>query len=177
MLQPPPQWPGLPALPLPSVYVSWSRVSPLGGWGWEDELSWGQTLTGPWGPPHGCHLLAESQSATPVTGWEVGGVGESSGWGCNRCLLKPQGTSLKASFSSSSSSSPSSTHLYRSSPATGGVPIHPQWHISPLSVMWFLYTGGLWLTLTFTSELCRLTVGYVWFCRQSPTISKVADWY
>lgn len=41
-----------------SLYVSWSKVSPLGGV-WRDELPWGQTLTSFSGPPHGCHLLPE----------------------------------------------------------------------------------------------------------------------
>lgn len=58
-----------------------------------------------------CRLsTAVTQSATPATGWEgdkegaeSGGGGAyrigGSGGGDNRCLLKPQGTSLKASCS------------------------------------------------------------------------------
>lgn len=69
-----------------------------------------------WAPPRpdpdcpsgelcGCHLLAEPGSEPVCHDSDRLGRGQwlSTGWGCsgdNRCLLKPQGTSLKESSSS-----------------------------------------------------------------------------
>lgn len=104
---------------------------------------------------------AESQSATPVTGWEgdKGGL-EGEGGG----IYGQRGQQMPAE-------------------ATGDLPesillLHPpRIALLQLVVSRFilsatyhhclscdLFGRGLWLALTFTSELCRLSVGYVWFC-------------
>lgn len=92
---------------------------------------------GPWPVPLGRRMPAICwQRASLPHQWPAGKVGGCKGWrvgegggslvttGDNRCLLKPQGTSLKAS-------PPCNFCL-----ATGGVRIHPHSYISPLSVMW-----------------------------------------
>lgn len=144
---PPPRWPRLPALPLLCGSVHASQ---------RDELPRGRTLT----------KSLWAAACLPFAGREPGCRTSSrlERWGgCdsgdNRCLLKPQGTSLIAS-------SPSFCL------ATGGVQIHPQSYISALSVMWPFGLRGVkggggpgWHSLS-PLTLCRLSLGCVWsrFC-------------
>lgn len=143
-----------------SLYVSWSRVSPLGVV-WRDELPRGQTLTSPSGPLHGCHLLAEPSSDPVCHARDRLGGGQRGcrGWGLG--------------------------YIWAAGPTDAcwshrGPPWkHPPPQSSPTALLQLVVSRfilsdtyhhclscdlcgrGLWVVLTFTSELCRLSVGYV----------------
>lgn len=170
---PPPQWPSLPALPRHrgSLHVSRSGVSPLEA-AQRDELPRGRTLTSPSGPLHACHLPGASQSAAPVTGWKGGGqegLEGLEGGGRGRVGCDNGGQQMPAEATGDVPESiPSPLQLLSCNWWCGG--IHPHSYISPLSVMWPFWVregrsgrGGR-LALTFTSDLCRPSLRYVWLC-------------
>lgn len=169
MLQPPPQWPSLPALPLHSVYLCMCHDPGLAPLGLYRGVSSPEAR--PWPVPQGraiCWQWASLPRQWPAGsggGLDKGGI-EGGGWG----IYGQRGQQMPAE-------------------ATGDLPesilLHPP-PPSPTSLLQLvacrfivsdtyhhclscdLFGRGPWVALTFTSDLCRLPVGYVWFCLPKP---------
>lgn len=167
MLQPPQQRPSQSAQPLlcVSLHVSWSRVRGCGGVSSPEarprSLPQGRACL-----PSICRLSpAVSQSDTSVTGW-AGGF--KSWWRGlvkgNRCLLKPQGTSLK-------SSSTLPKVLFCNWWCPDSPP--PVTHITTVCHVTSLLGGVEIIGLIFTSGLCEDWVHLVLFrIRHRPEVPK-----
>lgn len=141
MLQPPPQWPSLPALSLPcvSLHVSWSRVSPLEG-AQRDELPRGKTPASPPGLLHACHLLAEPgrEPVCHASDRLGGGQWGHRGWGW--------GMTAGTADACWSHRGPPWKHLPPPSPTAL---LQLVVDMSPLPVMWlFLVSCGGWHSLS-----------------------------